>query len=390
MAKVVPNNQPQMVMVPAGQQMMMVPAGQQPMVMMQPGMQQQPMMMQQGMQQQQVMMVPAGQQPMVQPMMVQQVQQAPVQQAELHGVAAVAAILEPHKSIHIEQRIRWLEMCGCEMENSYAIKGHNGELIMNAEENSACCDRLCLKPFQSALVYLKEPNGKVLLTLERRGMHGWPCCCCNDSQLLGCFACTDGCTDSMYAYEGYIDYSGSTGYQTKAARGSSGGRDAKKIESISGAPSPMLMVRAPVGGGGITPTLEVTRGGEMKGVIEGPTCFGGWSELCCDSTFYYSSGPGKSGNLAEIKHLAPTDCCELWKACATDSDNFRIDIKGDIDASDKVALLTGTILVDYMFFEIDEGLCHDDGQNVKCTLFLCFCYGCLCPCNINLPKNKGG
>ena len=61
-----------------------------------------------------------------------------------------------------------------------------------------------------------------------------------------------------------------------------------------------------------------------------------------------------------------------------------------------VALFSSTIaastVVDYMFFEIDQGMCHYDAgnQQIVITCFLCFCYGCLIPCNCYIPTKADG
>ena len=43
----------------------------------------------------------------------------------------------------------------------------------------------------------------------------------------------------------------------------------------------------PIYAGGFTPTIHLTAGHEATpfSKIEGPYCFGGWSEMCCDFEF---------------------------------------------------------------------------------------------------------
>ena len=59
---------------------------------------------------------------------------------------------------------------------------------------------------------------------------------------------------------------------------------------------------------------------------------------------------------------------------------------------DKANAVAAGLLIDYMFFEIDHGLCRVENNSIKCTLFLCYVAGCLCPCDICCPlgEQRGG
>ena len=52
--------------------------------------------------------------------------------------------------------------------------------------------------------------------------------------------------------------------------------------------------------------------------------------------------------------------------------------------------MASLVLLDYMLFEQDNGMCEPHGQGVRITLFDCYCCGCLCPCFIDLQANGGG
>jgi len=54
--------------------------------------------------------------------------------------------------------------------------------------------------------------------------------------------------------------------------------------------------------------------------------------------------------------------------------------------------LASAFLLDYMFFEIDQGICHYDPYRKACVIgcCLCFCYGCICPCECIIPLKGGG
>ena len=149
-------------------------------------------------------------------------------------------------------------------------------------------------------------------------------------------------------------------------------------------------IKQPSMGGCFTPTLEVLdASGALDAKATGPCCFGGWSEICCDSTFVLKRGDAP---LATIKHLAPRDCSETCAAICTDSDKFQVTFDATTSATDKANAVAAGLLIDYMFFEIDHGLCRVENNTIYCTLFLCYVAGCLCPCDICIPlgDQKGG
>ena len=118
------------------------------------------------------------------------------------------------------------------------------------------------------------------------------------------------------------------------------------------------------------------------------TLFGGWSELCCESSFQLKRG---ATPIATIKHLTPKDCGGALKAVCTDSDNFEINFDANTPPMDKANAVAASLLIDFMFFEIDQGLCHCENNTLYCTCFLCYCIGCLLPCNCCVSfQNQGG
>lgn len=262
----------------------------------------------------------------------------------------------------------------CEKENKYTVfASHDdgAETLLEAVEKSNGCARVCLKPYNALTLHVKDTAGNVLLTVDRPGKE---CCSpslCGPKPCLGCFACTDICTDGVNVYDGLVE--GDPG-------------------NVSGTPISSIKQQGG-GGGGCTPTLIVDEkeDGSASGFIEGPMCFGGWSECCCESDFKYSTTRGKSGDIAVIKHLKPKDCGGACREACTDSDNFGVEFMEGITAEQKADALAGALLVDYMFFEIDQGLCHCEDGKIIFTCFLCYCYGCLCPCNITCAgKDQAG
>ena len=104
----------------------------------------------------------------------------------------------------------------------------------------------------------------------------------------------------------------------------------------------------------------------------------------------YSSQRGKAGDIAKIKHLRPKDCGGVCREACTDADNYGVEFGAGATAEQKTDAIAASLLADYMFFEIDKGLCHIENKVMYCTCCLCYCYGCLCPINLCIPLKGGG
>ena len=144
---------------------------------------------------------------------------------------------------------------------------------------------------------------------------------------------------------------------------------------------------------GCTPTLDVfpAQGETPYAQITGPTLFGGCSELCCESHFRYTSDGTEAG---QVTHLTPKSPGEVFKAICTDSDNYGIEFAPGASEVDKANMIASSILLDYMFFERDDGLCHYNAEQKQFEIFCCFCFcwGTLkkCCCPIPLKGGDGG
>ena len=64
-------------------------------------------------------------------------------------------------------------------------------------------------------------------------------------------------------------------------------------------------------------------------------------------------------------------------------DNYLLN-KLALTAQQKAVLLSSLILVDYMFFELDNGMIGCSGTKLKFTCCLCYCMGALRPCSVRL------
>ena len=224
-------------------------------------------------------------------------------------------------------------------------------------------------------------DSDVLYTAERPGL-----CCAKPC--LGCCACTDSCTDAMVLHQGHVH------------------GDAGELV----APKPILMCRqerafeSP-----FHPAIEVmaadagpvTKGGESVNgqvylpathKVEGPMCFGGCVELCCKSEWKIKSKAGDEQGL--IEKQAPDDLKGFAREAMTDADHYKIVFGPSMEADAKAALITTTLLVDYMFFEQDLGVCRpkrgqEGGMACETTLWNCYCCGCVCPCNCTCGGDSG-
>jgi len=162
-------------------------------------------------------------------------------------------------------------------------------------------------------------------------------------------------------------------------------------------------------GGWFTPTINVMERGDEGGTkwgalakIEGPTCFGGCSELCCETEWPVSRMEAgtfetklKAGDFATITKHIPQGCGDAVKEAMTDSDTYTIEFRENIKLApqQKALMLASLVQIDYMFFEKDNGMCKYENRKIKITLFETYCCGCVCPCNIEFDTdshNHGG
>jgi len=263
----------------------------------------------------------------------------------------------------VEQKVGLLEAFtggACEQNNNYRVRNDRGEEVMYIKEDAAGCARCCCNPYHATKLYVSDSQtNETLLTLEREGL-AFPC----PQKCLGNYIiCCDCCADGIKVYEGHVF--GSPG-------------------ELVNPPQPMVTVKQPYLGGYFTPTLDVYPKGNTEAppsaTITGPCCLGGASELCCKSTFNYAS---TGGNLkGSIVHLTPESCLDVCAEICTDVDHFRITYNQDATTEDKATMLASSILVDYMFFEMDNGMlaCKDGKLEITCCFTFCWNLSCASFC----------
>jgi hypothetical protein len=325
-------------------------------------------------------------------------------------------------SFFIQQRIRFLEAAtgGCfEQPNVYDVFDHEtNQRIMIIKEESDGCSRCCCSPTHSVFVkfYLVDQNNapelqpgqKVdwtydpsaggqnfpFMTFEREGCD----CCCKGlcpKPCLCCFACTPGCSELGTLHAG--DLPGRPGE-------ANGKRERNKLlgESIQ-----------PKGGGGFKPVMQLmdradpndndVGKSEMFAATRGPCIFGGFSACCFDAKFEQATAsPEDAGNVqkqhslnfgdfASITKLKPKTLSQGMREFFTDSDLYDVRFTNPtaVTPQQKANVLAHMVHLDYMFFERDNDMCYHDAQGTHIVFFNCFCYGCVCPCEIVLNNNGG-
>jgi hypothetical protein len=156
--------------------------------------------------------------------------------------------------------------------------------------------------------------------------------------------------------------------------------------------------QVPCLGGHCTPTLHLSREPfpteNVFGKIQGPTCFGGCSELCCDFEFPISrfSSEDKVGDVARITKRRPRGGFAAMRELFSQNDVFTIEFtdKG-LSPEDKALILGNQLLLDFMFFEGGENeMCGQTEDRKGCYILCCnwYCYGVLCPCKLVFKNQK--
>jgi len=289
--------------------------------------------------------------------------------------AATANTLSSANKLFVQQSFSLAEAATggmCEVSNKYVVVNQDsGEKMFEVREKSTRCNRCCCAPFHNFVLQFRptgaDKESAPVMTVERIG-------CC--SKWLCCFACGSMCNDGANFRTGDAD-----------------------IEKIGELPRDSIFGSSaqPTCGGGFTPTVHVMDGNGIDvapyAKVEGPCMFGGCSELCCDFSFPVSKfgSEKKTGDLAMITKQKPKSLKDAAKEAFGDSDMFIMEFKDpSLTPTQKASLLGTLFLLDFMFFELDNGMLSCENGGVVCTLCLCYCGGCLVPCNLKCGGNDDG
>ena len=223
--------------------------------------------------------------------------------------------------------------------------------------------------------YKRQP---VLFTMVRDD--GMRCCYKCPCKCLNTFVCFSCCQDGLHIYAGDIP------------------NDPKELGRFEQLPTEKLIGSAiqPNFGGCCTPTLhlfgpQTEEKPEPFGKIEGPCIFGGWSEMFCNFNFFVSNfkSPGKSGDLGLIVKEKPKSAANALQELISDADNYSIHFSGlDLTPEQKVTILGGQLLADYMFFDGNTEKCKQEGDTTTCYLCYCSIIGAIIPCQCSISSNS--
>jgi len=205
------------------------------------------------------------------------------------------------------------------------------------QDPCACCGTTCYyRPDKASKI------GDAFMTFERFG-------CC--ARWANCFVCCEQCQDEMRIHAGDV--------------GGNNDPSGYKGAGTFGDDRVCMIGKVPIGGGGCTPTVELFERqapgvitaetmdatmGQPFGVVEGPMCFGGCADLCCDTNFQVSSAPG-AADIADIIKKKPVGCGEWCKACCTPADTYDLKMKDGGKAwspEKKAAIIAEMIHMDFM------------------------------------------
>jgi hypothetical protein len=274
----------------------------------------------------------------------------------------MAQILAPWPQLYMEQHwVRDGPGCCVPITNQYRVHGgdnSSGPIIIQATEKSDCCCRTFCEPHHAFKMEIKVTGGEY--TIERPGLGGGKPCVC-------CCACSDACLQEMTMHAGNVQ---------------------GEVGALQN-PNPLFIVKqAPASQSMFEPVLNVTTPGDDFPVltVRGPTFFGGCSELCCESHFGVTNRMGQS--VGSMKKKVPSNCCQCCEAICTDLDRYDIKFEPTTTPQEKVALMTSTLMADYMLFEQDPGLCRYRNGVLKIHCCNFYCAGCLVPCTLIIPLKQ--
>lgn len=114
--------------------------------------------------------------------------------------------------------------------------------------------------------------------------------------------------------------------------------------------------------------------------------------MCCDFKFPVSffKSPDQVGDVALIVKQKPSNLGMAVTELISDADIFSVqfNLNQKLTASQKIGVLAGQLLIDYMLFDGNTEKCVCDDDGVTCYLCYCSIFGCLCPCYVHIPNSK--
>merc|ERR1719352_1664053 len=142
--------------------------------------------------------------------------------------------------------------------------------------------------------------------------------------------------------------------------------------------------------------LQTSMTMEREGCFSKP-CLG--CCMCSDSTWNVSRMTPETwdskinlADMAIITKKKPDGLAGAAREAFTDSDTFTMEFKPEaqLTPQQKATMIASLLLVDYMFFEQDNGMLSCQDGKLQITLCETYCCGSLCPWNITLSGQGGG
>jgi len=188
----------------------------------------------------------------------------------------------------------------------------SSQIILEAHEESDCCDRTCCAPQHNAVLNFMDvrpgvPAGTVAFQAHK------------PFKFFNLFSCCDCCRGEMVTAL----------------------PDGTKLGTVREAKC-----------AGCAPELEVMdRNDAHFATATGPSgCFGGLMDCCVESVFSLKN-PQTNQPFGQIVKKKPAGISERLASLISTGDVFTLEVPADVDLERRANLLAGVLLVDYMFFE---------------------------------------
>ena len=159
--------------------------------------------------------------------------------------------------------------------------------------HSTWCERQCCAPAHSIMLHVNDQAGNTMVTIQRPGWGTGKYC-------LNHGACMDCCRDEIIVHEGRVDAEADACLYCSCCPCCDG--CGQRVVN----PNPISKARVPYLGGGCSPQIDVYEDHDSprpNGRVNGPCCFGGCSELCCESKFMYRTLDGR--DVSRVRKLVP-------------------------------------------------------------------------------------
>lgn len=181
---------------------------------------------------------------------------------------------------------------------------------------------------------------------------------------LGMGNCLSCCADGMDAYKGKIP----DDFSDLGTPNRDPVYETQKFASAS----------QPICGGGCSPQINMyDQAGSFFARLQGPCCFGGYSDLCRSYQFPVSGANSAeyAADVAMVTKRRPASWAAAYAQTYTNADNFTVEFSpnAQLDNVQKLSILSMQLLATYTLFETTK---PSPNHNHVCY---CSVFGCLIP-----------